>query len=179
MYLARGTGEDFFTLSSLIDADCSDLSLLSAKEDCCMDCLLEPVEACNPYTLMAVGFECAVGAPSALADGGAAAWLLSLKAYTSSSDPARSLGDGLDADGEGVNCSPGAKVIIRLSALRAKNLLMVSIASEVLRRSELCESVSHFPRTDTEDLVVLQDSAKPTKAIKSMKENNFFMGFMI
>ena len=59
--------------------------------------------------------------------------------------------------------------------MRAKYLLMVSIASEVLRRSELCESVSHFPRTDTEDLVVLQDTAKPTKAIKSMKEKVFFI----
>ena len=65
MYLAIGTGEDFFTLSSLIDVDCSDLSLLSAKEDCCMDCLLEPEEVCKPYTLIAEGFGCAVCAPSA------------------------------------------------------------------------------------------------------------------
>ena len=38
--------------------------------------------------------------------------------------------------------------------------------SEVQRRSELCESVSHFPRTDTEDLVVLQETAKPNKVMK-------------
>lgn len=68
MYLASGTGEDFFTMSSLMDADCSDLSLLSAKEDCCMDCLLEPEEVCKPYTptltLPEGGDECAVCAPS-------------------------------------------------------------------------------------------------------------------
>ena len=43
---------------------------------------------------------------------------------------------------------------------------MVSMESEVQRRSELCESVSHFPRSDTEDLEVLQETAKPNKVIK-------------
>ena len=89
MYLASGTGEDFFTLSSSYFADWDDLSSRSAEEDCCMDCLLEPVEVCKPYTLRDVVCGWAVGR---FTSGGL------LKAYTSSSDPARSLGDGMDAD---------------------------------------------------------------------------------
>ena len=123
--LENEKGEDFFTLSSLIDADCSDLSMLFAKEDCCMDCLLEPVEACKPYiptlTLPKGGDGRAVGRS-------ASGWL---RKYISSGDPLGSP-DGLDVfskqDG---NSSPVANVITRLSALSAKNLLRESVASEV------------------------------------------------
>lgn len=94
------SGDDFFTVSSSCFSDCTDLSLLSDEEDCCMDCLLEPAEVCNPYT-----FRVATPFPTpkegedgrwdrSCADLSAAAG--PLKKYTSSDDPERSSDDGMD-----------------------------------------------------------------------------------